>query len=61
MSSFENRGDTRRINDFGSRESSNRIDALPDMAKWFENEAAAEKALPRVVGKLPDLGGRKVR
>jgi len=57
MSSFENRGDTRRINDFGSRESSNRIDALPDMAKWFENEAAAEKALPRVVGKLPDLGG----
>ena len=41
MSSFENRGDTRRINDFGSRESSNRIDALPDMAKWFENEAAA--------------------
>ncbi len=59
MSSLGKTGDARGTNAFVSRETSRIVDALPDMAEWFEKEAAAERALPRVVGKLPDFGTRQ--
>ena len=59
MSSLGSQGEARERSAFISGESSNTIDTLPDMAAWFASEAAAEKALPRVVGKLPDFGAPK--
>ena len=59
MSSLGKTGNARGKNAFVSGESSRIVDALPDMAEWFEKDAAAERALPRVVGKLPDLGLRQ--
>ena len=59
MSSLGKTEDARGVNAFVSGETSRIVDALPDMAEWFEREAAAERALPRVVGRLPDFGTRR--
>ncbi len=59
MSSLGKTGDARGVNAFVSGETSRIVDAFPEMAEWFEKEAAAERALPRVVGRLPDFGTRQ--
>ena len=58
MSSLGKTGDARGVNAFVSGETSRIVDAFPEMAEWFEKDAAAERRKAKIETQLISTGGQ---